>query len=285
MVKLEDIPVDASVTWTEEVLLNDADVAKLATVDNILAVQHDHTASDITDFDTEVSNNTTVTTLVSDLNTAEADIATNTSDISTLDSSKLWKSELRTGLSNRKMYHTNWSWAETEVTLWSSWTVLTSNGASSAPTFQSLPTTRTKVVKSSNETRTSTSTLANDTDLLFAMSANTNYHVRGKVFFWSNSTPDFKFSFTWPTSPTLLAIRRKVMQQTVTAYEAQLIDVVYWTSVSVLTTTGQINIVEFDAIIHNGANAGNFAFQWAQNTSNADSTLVYAGSYLEYITT
>lgn len=69
--------------------MNDADVAKLATVDNILAVQHDHTASDITDFDTEVSNNTTVTTLVSDLNTAEADIATNTSDISTLDSSKL----------------------------------------------------------------------------------------------------------------------------------------------------------------------------------------------------
>ena len=29
--------------------MNDANVAKVATVDNILAVQHDHTASDITD--------------------------------------------------------------------------------------------------------------------------------------------------------------------------------------------------------------------------------------------
>jgi len=53
MVKLEDIPVDASVTGTEEVLLNDSNVAKLATVNDVLAKQHDHTVSDITDYTTE----------------------------------------------------------------------------------------------------------------------------------------------------------------------------------------------------------------------------------------
>lgn len=54
MVNLEDIPVDAAISWTEQALLNDNWVAKLATVNSILAKQHNHTASDITNFNTAV---------------------------------------------------------------------------------------------------------------------------------------------------------------------------------------------------------------------------------------
>jgi len=50
-----------------------------------------------------------------------------------------------------------------------------------------------------------------------------------------------------------------------------------------VTTTGQVNVVEFTGTLHNGANAGTFAFQWAQNTSDANVTQVLAGSYMEYI--
>ena len=71
MVKLEDIPVDASVTGTEEVLLNDSNVAKLATVNDVLAKQHDHTVSDITDYTTETQwmiDDSIVNSIVTKLN-------------------------------------------------------------------------------------------------------------------------------------------------------------------------------------------------------------------------
>lgn len=56
--------------------------------------------------------------------------------ISNLDTNKLETDALRSGLWNRKVVYTNWSGGETELALGSSQQVLTSNGASSAPTFQ-----------------------------------------------------------------------------------------------------------------------------------------------------
>lgn len=46
---------------------------------------------------------------------------------------------LRSSLSNWKLLFTNGTWAEWYVDMWAANTVLTSNGATSAPTFQSLP--------------------------------------------------------------------------------------------------------------------------------------------------
>lgn len=46
---------------------------------------------------------------------------------------------LRTALTNRRTYYSNGSWAETALALWSNWTYLKSNGASSAPTWEAPP--------------------------------------------------------------------------------------------------------------------------------------------------
>jgi hypothetical protein len=53
-----------------------------------------------------------------------------------------------------------------------------------------------------------------------------------------------------------------------------------------LTTTlsgTDFGVIEFDAIIENGANAGTFSLRWAQNASNVTAVNVRPGSYLEYI--
>lgn len=101
--------------------MNDGNIAKLSTVDNILAKQHNHTASDVTDFNTAVD--------------ARVDVLTDTAKTTPVDTDvfALWDtvrkkvtwanikatlktyfdtlyqpiSSLRTGLSNWKMYHTN----------------------------------------------------------------------------------------------------------------------------------------------------------------------------------
>jgi len=53
-----------------------------------------------------------------------------------LDDQKIRNGANDTALGNRKVFYTNWSGEEVQLALWSSWQVLTSNGASSAPTFQ-----------------------------------------------------------------------------------------------------------------------------------------------------
>lgn len=256
MVKLEDIPVDWSVTWTEQVLLNDADVAKLATVDTILAVQHDHTVSDVTDFTTEVQD------LIDTSIASKSDVwhTHAISDVTNLQTTLDWKASST---------HTH---AISDVT----------NLQTTLDSKVSTTSVRTRVMKTAITTRTSTTTLASDPDVQFAVSANAKYSFRWKVYFTSNDSADFKFSFTWPATPTLLAIGRRVRQQTTTTYESILTDVVYGTSVTALTITGQVNIMEFDGILHNWANAGTFAVQRAQNTSNANNTSVLEGSYIEY---
>lgn len=288
MVKLEDIPVDASVTWTEEILLNDANVAKVATVDTLLAVQHNHTASDITDLqallDAKVDENSSITPATKTKVTYDAKgLVTSWTDATVADISGL-----QTAL-DAKASLAWWTFtgdiSVPDEAYGSGW-----NASVEVPTKNAVydkveASTWNRATKTAITTRTSTTTLANDPDVQFAVSANTKYSLRWKIYFTSDAAADFKFSFAWPATPTLLAIGRRVRQQTTTTYESILTDVVYWTSVTALTISGQVNIMEFDWILHNWANAGTFAVQWSQNTSSGNATSVQAWSYVEYIVT
>jgi hypothetical protein len=139
------------------------------------------------------------------------------------------------------------------------------------------------IVKLENETRNSDATLANDDELLFTMAAETKYAVRGRIFFDTAAAADFKFALTGPASPTLVRILRKHVDPNALTTLIIASEVAYTASTAVAGGTGTTGgWVEFDAIIHNGDNEDTFAFQWAQNTSNAGDTIVRAGSYLEY---
>lgn len=137
--------------------------------------------------------------------------------------------------------------------------------------------------KSSDESITSDNTLSNDAALTFSMAANTTYTARLVVFFDSGATEDFQYAISAPASPTYVRIRRRHFPPgSTTATNAMDTAATSATSITGSGTTG--GFIEADIIWQNGANAGTFAFQWAQNTSGGTATIVRAGSFLEYMT-
>jgi len=138
--------------------------------------------------------------------------------------------------------------------------------------------------KPTDEARVSTTTLVDDSQLKFNMLANRKYRFAGKVFYDTNATADFKFGYAGPAGSTLIRIARSIIVPGTTAYAGIIVETTYATNLAV-TGTGTIGgFIQFDGIIHNGANAGVFSFQWAQNTSNVGATTVLAGSSLEHAT-
>jgi hypothetical protein len=142
---------------------------------------------------------------------------------------------------------------------------------------------RTTVFKTSDETITNDATLNNDSQLFFTVAANTTYQFRLEVLFDSGSTPDFKYRHSGPANPTLVRITQQdsppgsttLTYSVATAFSAA--DVVV--NGGAVTNGGYVKLT---GIIQNGANAGTFRFQWAQNNSSGTATTVRAGSYVEY---
>ena len=143
---------------------------------------------------------------------------------------------------------------------------------------------RTLVSKTTDESITSDNTLNNDSQLLFPMLANTKYQFKLEVFFDTGTTPDFKWRHTGPASPTLVRIveRDSAPGSGTLSFS---VATAYSTADNTLTTTSGTTggYVTLEGIIHNGANAGDFHFQWSQNSSSVTATTVRAGSYIEYV--
>jgi hypothetical protein len=137
-----------------------------------------------------------------------------------------------------------------------------------------------KITKIADQNRTGTTTLADDDTLLVRVAANQQFIIRGKVFFDTIAAGDFKYGFSIPASPTLVRIRRlDCVAGGTPAFRAVDVANVATQSLAGTGTTG--GYVEFVYLLHNGANAGNWAFQWAQDTSDGSNTTVRAGSYIE----
>lgn len=143
------------------------------------------------------------------------------------------------------------------------------------------------VAKQVDQAKSSDTTLADDSELAVTLAASTKYMVRGAIWFDGDDAADFKYAFSGPASPTLLRIRRKHITPEGSAEAAIAIDEAYtvdpvevtWSEATDVTESG---FIEFEGTIHNGANAGDFTFQWAQLVNDASNTRVRAGSYIEY---
>ena len=133
--------------------------------------------------------------------------------------------------------------------------------------------------KTVSMTRNSTTTIANDPDLIFSMLANTKYAIRGKIFFETVAAADFKCRFSSGGSPTKVSL---LIEEFNAGYYA--LENVFPTPTIISASTANfISFVEFFGIVYKEAADGNFVFQWAQNTSDAGDTTVLAGSYIEYM--
>lgn len=136
------------------------------------------------------------------------------------------------------------------------------------------------VRKAADEVKTTDTTLADDGALVVAVEANNNYIIEGMVFHTAgDATPDIKIAFTVPTAGTLI-IGTAVWLE---AVGSTVVDAFKHT-VSGTSHTWGLTAAQYLLMISGtvtiGANAGNVAFQWAQNTSDAQHTTVELGSWL-----
>lgn len=132
--------------------------------------------------------------------------------------------------------------------------------------------------KTSTQTVNNSITLVTDTALSVAVEANGLYRAHLHLIYNSNTTADFRYSFSAPAGTTL------------TNFTAQGGNTANWQvlvapsgGVSGINGTGGDAPLNVWGIVAVGANAGTFAVQWAQFVANASDTTVKAGSYLELV--
>lgn len=146
------------------------------------------------------------------------------------------------------------------------------------------PTPWQTVVKKYNEIRPNSPSLTDDSELGFTVFPGKTYRVRGSIVGSTSPTADFKYGFRGPTG-TVIQTYHHVMQD-----GAPNSEYVAMSSSSSLPTGQVIQIVtggnfrvEVDFLIYNPSASGQVRFQWGQNTSDAANTVVFIGSYLEYM--
>lgn len=134
--------------------------------------------------------------------------------------------------------------------------------------------------KANDSSVASSTALASDADLQFAMAANTVYIVNARIYIRAPAASGFKVGITGPASPTrVLAVGHEIDEAGNGATSGL---AAYGTLRSVTPGTDRQYCLDIRMRISNGVNAGTFALQFAQNVSNASATVFMRGSYLQY---
>jgi hypothetical protein len=114
------------------------------------------------------------------------------------------------------------------------------------------------------------------------MAANATYTIRIYVWYNTGANGDFKYGFNGSAAATQIRMHRVAQIAGAAAYTIGTLATAYDTTGQGLAGTGTDGWIHLHGVIVNGASSSTFNFTWAQNTSNATTTQVYAGSYLEY---
>lgn len=158
---------------------------------------------------------------------------------------------------------------------------LTGDGTSGSPLAVAAPRQWTTIFKTSNQTKTSDSSLATDNTLSVALSAGKLYTIRLRVFYTAHSTPDFKYQMNFSGTVNRVTMVRHSLPPNSATLAVGVGEAFDSGDVSITATTGHDGwlYAEFSIDVNT---AGDFRFQWAQNTSDVNATTVYAGSTIEY---
>lgn len=140
----------------------------------------------------------------------------------------------------------------------------------------------TEVMKTVTTTIATNTVLASDAELIFTMLANTTYEIVGEFHLSVSSVSGQKTGITGPAAPT--AIRAWEQENdnnnaTTISYASS------YTGLRTNTPAGNREVRKsIKVTVENGANAGTFAFQFAQNVSSATVLTVRKGSWFRYRT-
>lgn len=138
--------------------------------------------------------------------------------------------------------------------------------------------------KSADESVNNSTTLQNDDHLAFSIAANEVWAFRAFLYFTiASGNPGIKWTFTVPASCTgfYTAIDGPQNIDSAAAIAAELTNIAIATTRAWGITGVTSDLVIFDGVIINGANAGTIQFQWAQNSAVASNLTLKAGSYLD----
>lgn len=140
-------------------------------------------------------------------------------------------------------------------------------------------TTPLSVLKTTDESVASSTTLQDDDELFLTLEANGVYEFEALLIITSDVTPDFKYLWneadgTFDFTQTLWETGAAVSQDSINEISAAL---------AVIVTGTTENFILIKGIIIAAGAGGTLQLQWAQNTSDAGSTVVKANSYLRLV--
>lgn len=146
------------------------------------------------------------------------------------------------------------------------------------------------VRKSADETVTSTTTLQDDDELLFAIGASENWIAQVSLYVVTGSTADFRLAFTVPASATILVngmahgTSTDVSGSVVLAAIGDVYRIRAATPGGTISLTGSSAniawVISLEVVVANSTTAGNVTLQFAQGTSDGANTTVKASSSL-----
>lgn len=152
-------------------------------------------------------------------------------------------------------------------------------------TIAATATAPTVVVKNSDESVTSSTTLQDDNELQIAVGANKSYAFDAVLYVDTDSTPDFKLAFVVPTAATVIwspvwpagatSTANMIGTNVVTGSDTP-------ASLTIDAASEQIIVVVHGSVV-TGANSGSLVLRWAQNNSSATAATVKAGSTLTVV--
>lgn len=137
--------------------------------------------------------------------------------------------------------------------------------------------------KTSDEAKTSNTTLAADSQLVAALAAGTTYAFRLRVFLSANTAPDAKYdlNYTGTTTSQFLYISVTGFGGTLSNTNLSTHTVEALPGSTALTGSVSASLSLFlDGVITTDT-SGTLQFRWAQNISDVNPTTVRKGSYLE----
>ena len=139
------------------------------------------------------------------------------------------------------------------------------------------------VAKTSDTSRSITTSLAADPTLVVPVLANSKYIL--DIFFHGNSgiAADFKFAYVLPASATGNGVLSGISSSTGADYIINSSAGIGTSNAVVVATDSGSSNFAFKGTIYVSVSgtAGNVAFYWAQNTASG-STTIFAGSYIDY---
>jgi hypothetical protein len=139
--------------------------------------------------------------------------------------------------------------------------------------------------KTAAEIVSNSNTPQDDDELTVPVAASTFYKVNGELLFTSNTTADFRWTWSMPAGATR-SIDVFIFSRSLAA-PSQMVDTRTFATGNSgadglgLTLSSQGQIVKFSGWILTSTTAGNVTLQWSQNTTNLSDTTVHPNSFLE----